>query len=252
MTELRFISQPPNEPEITQIKDYVYAQSIKETFVYYAGVGINKHHSDFDNRNIEWVYTVLARHLHKDTQTDEDEEFGSGTCIASKAVGTIYGAAKEQTLVVVKMPDYTLGSVCEVLDTAFDHIVAFGRQRRIVVLISWPSSRNEASGILSDPFWNIIRNTIARMLQMNIKVICGAGDYAIRGDRLIADTAPAIYARFMPLLVSSSCDNNGRRSPTSQEAPRGKQLYAPGVGVTCADSHTATAVRIGSGTWAGE
>lgn len=144
------------------------------------------------------------------------------------------------------MPYYDLASVGEILDTTIEHIVANGREARSVVLIPWESAEDEAGSLLDHPVWKLVRYSIAKMLYMNIKVVCGAGDHASRSS--MADTAPAIYADVLPLLAVSSCDNRGRKDPTSQEATEENQLYAPGVDITCAGAQTVTGSRIVSGT----
>lgn len=147
-TELRVISQSVGGPniDIKQYQNYVYrADTARMTYVYHAELGIDARHVDCLGRPIEWLYTGLAEFRGLNTRDEAPADpakpsiIGHSTCTASKAAGRILGAAKQATLVVVKMPDLTIASLSEVLPLIEQDILAKHRTRRSFVSISWGS-----------------------------------------------------------------------------------------------------------------
>ncbi|KAL6719464.1 hypothetical protein ACLMJK_003704 [Lecanora helva] len=247
LEELRFLSQPPTIPDLVYVSDYVYSKGLRETFIYLADTGVNTNYQDFHRRAVEWVYTGLTIMRHRDKPTDESPD-GHGTCVASKAVGNFFGAAKEATLVVVKMPDYSIAATIGSMETMLDHIAARGREEASIVLIPWNSRLDETHGLLQNPAIQILRERFKEMWMKGIRIVCAAGNHASLGRRTFSDTAPAIFSRSFPVFVVSSCNSDGRASPSSQMASLGQELYAPGSGIQCAGPHRPLEYHEASGT----
>lgn len=264
MPELRVLSQPPGT-DIDNFSNYVYrSDGSNEAYIYHAELGINSAHVDFRQREIEWVYTGYATFLGQDTPNESPVAGGHSTCTASKAAGDIYGAAKNATLVVVKMPNFTEQSVTEIMSNIIDHIETKGRQGKSVVTISWGSGPETGYGP-SPRFWQDLHDDCRTLLlQLDVHIVAAAGNSAQetagpgRGKRTVVDTAPAIFAgspvRYfgmtLPILVVGNCYTNGLRYKDSQTLYgfAYDQLYAPGVDVQCASGTSTTASGIWTGT----
>lgn len=258
-SELRVISQPVEGPniDIKQYQNYVYrVDTARMTYIYHAELGIDARHADFQGRPIEWLYTGLAEFRGLDTRGEAPADpakpgiIGHSTCTASKAAGRIFGAAKQATLVVVKMPDLTIASLSEVLPLIEQDIQAKRRARRSFVSISWGSIDPVAFPLAGDDIlWNELHEDMARLMESAV-IVCAAGNDATgfirRHRRKMVDTAPAAFT-FPPyrtalgeqsrlLVVVGNSDNRGKRHSSSQQLRTGvyPQIYAPGVNVQCA------------------
>lgn len=140
--ELRVISKPPSSAQLplSRFHNYVFPRpDHANAYIYHAEHGINSLHEDFAHRRIEWLFTDLQ--IERDGRTRSDASAnGHSTCTASKAAGTIYGSAKDATLVVVKMPDYKMASIAEIMSTIWNDIREKDREDRSLVSISWGST----------------------------------------------------------------------------------------------------------------
>ena len=181
---------------------------------------------------------------------------GHSTCTASKAAGNIFGAARYATLVVVKMPDFTLESVLESLWTVYDHVKRNNRGDRSVLLIPWGSIDSYRSATDLDPWAQEILRACKMLNQLGVVVVSAAGNFAqTRGPsglRTNVDTVPAIFgaAYGNPLFLAvGNSDNYGKRYPTSQtQKTSPQQILAPGVNVRCADSTSTGGSHLDTGT----
>ncbi len=127
--ELRVLLQPPGQASVDHYPNYVTPISEDardETFIPRLELGIEKHRY-FHGRTVEWVYIdyCLAPFIDRKYQRESlaiaqayPEFCGHSTCTASKAVGITYGAAKEVSLVVVKMSDHSKASYRRIMKTA--------------------------------------------------------------------------------------------------------------------------------------
>jgi len=220
--------------------NYVYPSGPHTTvFIYHAELGINGAHQDFANRDVEWVYTGLAKAQGGDTEDEASDAQGHSTCTASKAAGSIYGAAKDATLVVVKAPNLYEDSISELLGTIIDHILANGREGKSVVTISWNAEeRYSASGFQRNRWWQTMDYDLKDLYRMDVPVFCSAGNEASGNQRTFSDTIPAAFALTYlspyhnQIVAVSNCDSKGARWPSSQVA--GLPIFAPGVEIECA------------------
>ena len=140
-SELRILSQPSGQPDLNRFPNYVYEDGAGEdSFIYHAEMGINGDHIDFQGRKGEWVFTPLSIRAGQNTKNQSPSSSnGHSTCTASKASGNVYGAAKDATLVVVKLPDWTAAAMQEILEVIVYHISTNKGGSRAVVNISWGS-----------------------------------------------------------------------------------------------------------------
>ena len=254
-SELRVLSQPKGTDSIKQYGNYVFPIGGSETYIYHAEMGINKDHLDFQNpqRQIEWVYTPLAEFYGQDMENESRVADGHSTCTASKAAGNIYGANRQATLVVVKMPDWSVASIVQILLTISDHIHHNRRQARSVVSISW-GTKATMSALQATVYYELMLGAVVQLSSDEVILVCAAGNHATEVDemgkrRLRVDTAPAVLGFGAPrLVVVGNSDNNGKRSSTSQISNAYHQIHAPGVDIKCAKSTSTTGYRYDSGT----
>ncbi|KAL8954339.1 MAG: hypothetical protein Q9183_007185 [Haloplaca sp. 2 TL-2023] len=228
-------------------------------------MGINEDHLEFTGRRGEWVFTNQAFRQGQNTKNESPVGQGHSTCTASKATGRLYGASKHATLVVVKMPDYSETSVIEVLFTAYQHIRSHGRQNRSVLVIPWASFKTYRDSTNFGRTERTIYNVLDTLSRIGVIILCAAGNYALEptseGLRTYVDTIPASFDTASPfrgslkvanLLAVGNCDMAGRRAYDSQTLSKqsytSHQIYAPGVGIRCADSISRAGSHLASGT----
>ena len=258
--ELRALSQPAgSDSNIDHYPNYVYPLQREKTYIYHIEFGINQQHADFENREVEWLYTETAREVGADKMTEADAGGGHSTCTASKAVGNLYGASKSATLVVVKMPYPDQDSAIEALDTVIDHIEDKRRWGRSVVSISWDTTAVVSSEYLASPPALRLHDQINELLVLSVVVVCAAGNAArsrtpTGGLRTYVDTYPP-FIRYstIPLwhglfFVVGNSDINGVRFTDSQQLMGLPQLYAPGEKIKCASDTSSTGYNTATGT----
>ena len=262
--ELVMLSQPWGPNDISHYQNYVYDSTRRQdTYIYHAELGINKQHEDFQfqqGRRIEWLYTQRQLELGDGpTESEAPDSDGHSTCTASKAAGRIYGAARQATLVVVKMPDLNVASLVEIFLTIDRDIRYKNRQNRSVVTISWASTLQVTYPLRPiDVAWNTMLRRLRGLSRMNVQIVTAAGNNAekryafTRRHRLKVDTAPASFKgdSTWPLIVAGNCDRNGRRWPESQIIGRTDypQIYAQGVDIQCASHLSAAGFNTRTGT----
>lgn len=95
-------------------------------------------------------------------------------------MGNLYGAAKYATLVVVKMPDFKLASMLEVLWTVFFDVMTKRRERQSVLSISWVSDRtyDYPKSMYLDTWGSDMRHIVESLELAGVTVVCAAGNYA--------------------------------------------------------------------------
>ena len=238
--ELRVISQPPGEIDITHYENYVYRKSSSPSYIYHAELGIEPRHLDVWGRPIEWVFTRRTIYLNQNTISENPRAKGHSTCTASKAAGTIYGASKSARLVIVKMSDFRRASVAGILGTIFDHIVNHGRQGKSVVNISWGTSKPMTGPLPHE--WEIFLDSCRDLESISVPIFIAASNFALEPDHYRAstrreiDTVPALfYKRLSNIYTIGNCDIHGHRNAKSQDDTTNymDQIHAPGMDVAC-------------------
>ena len=249
-TELRALSQPTDSSSVENYPNYVYPVGGIQTYIYHVELGIDQHRPDFEGREPEWLFTETAKNTGANTMTEAPAGQGHSTCTASKAIGNLYGASKSATLVVVKMPAMDHASAYEVLDTVIDDIDDKRRRGRSVVSISWTTEDTVTPEFLRSPLAVKIRHQVATLMYRNVRVVCAAGNDALRSSYI--DTYPSLALNDFQqwaqrFLVVGNSDINGVRFTDSQQLRNTPQLYAPGVNIKCASNTSPT----GYTTWTG-
>jgi len=181
LKELRFLSQPPGVKGIDSFPHYMCQKATREAFLYYPNLGVDPEIADLTES--------LGRGFPGDDSPD-----GESTATASKAVGYIRGAAKEATLVVVKMAALEHLAILEALQMTINDVRSKRRQGMAVVILSWSSPDRKPFDFARDYVWNMIKGLIAEMAALDIVVVCAAGNAKSRTPN--ADTAPAILLDF--------------------------------------------------------
>lgn len=260
-TELRVISQPSGSAKIDRYRNYVYRTDKRvEAYIYHAELGVNDDHDDFKGVSIEWVWTDLQILRGGKSETEASSMWnGHSTCTASKAAGRIYGSAKQERLVVVKMPDYSIASIAEMMWKIYSHVQINKRNNRSVVTVSWGSIYPVAFPLdPQDSLWLSVYRAIECLHSLGVVIVCAAGNDALKLNaarrlRTLVDTAPAVfslYAKYPAIVVVGNCDNYGRRYETSQRTGRQDfpQIHAPGVDIQCASARSSSEPHRDTGT----
>ena len=109
-----------------------------------------------------------------------------------------------------------------------------------MVVDDWVPGPNKAHDLLHD--------LIEELMNMDVPVIAGAGNYARQAARTNVDTVPAYWAGSdYPLIVVGSTQHGGARSDFSQTGLK-VTLHAPGDLVTCMLSSGTSPATTKSGT----
>lgn len=257
--ELRALSQPRDGGPISRYPNYVYPAGGIQSYIYHVEFGINREHQEFHGRDVEWLYTDLAIREGANTRTEAATGRGHSTCTASKAVGNLYGASKNATLVVVKMPNLGEASVYEVLDSVIHDVRSKKRTATSVVSMSWGRNEMVKPGLLTT-LERRLEKQLNELIGMGVTIVCAAGNEALKpngrgGTRLFIDTIPAYLAErsYDRLIAVGNSDINGVRHPSSQEFSdpvwiHRPLIHAPGVDIKCASSTAPMGYRIWTGT----
>ena len=245
-TDLRVLSQPPGFISWSRYKNFVYTTGGAGAYIYHAELGVTGG-LDVAKSRIEWLYTpavIFSGKAKHDESRGPGLPFGHSTCTASKAAGIGYGAAKEAKLVVVKMLDYNEPSVTSVLKVIADDVKKKGRGGKSVVSISW-STTAPVSVWSNDPWLAEMRGALEELYQLNVIVVCSAGNFGEYPFRTLVDTAPGMFINHV-ITVGASYFNGQKWGPSQSLAV--PQLYAPGVEILCADASGQRAYSTDSGT----
>ena len=170
-----------------------------------------------------WIFTRKSDKSRKDTHPG-----GHGTCVASKAVGSINGVSKASHLVPVKIA-YNSESLSEAFEKILDDVHIHRRGGAAVIVCS-VGSRSEKN-IPSESFAVLYGTMELLSGEFNILVVFSTGNHADR--QLRVGTYPAIEA--IPLvgqITVGSTTYHGVRSTFSQANLL--TLWAPGKNVACA------------------
>lgn len=233
----------------------------RDAFIYHAGLGIYARHEDFTKREgdrnaIEWVYSPYAIALGKNIRTESIYYPlpGHSTCTASNAAVYLYGASRNTTLVIVKMPDYSTETVTEILATIDEHIKQHDREFLSVISIFWGfDGRVDPNNLGS--VWEQVYSYM-KAISPKVLIICAAGNDALdvsstsKRMRVVVDTAPTIWAQkgpFTNILAVGNVNFDGQRYRESQVAGS-YQMHAPSVNITYATAMTTTDTHKDTGT----
>ena len=235
--ELRVLSQPPvKDTTLDDYPDYVWPWLGEETFIYDIGQGINTAHQEFKNRKIEWLYPRIAAFRGTNTPTEDPELGWHHTCTASKAVGNWAGSSKTSTLVAVKIPDDTEGSLAEVFETILNDITTKNRQHHSVVTFSYNVQVNPTYTC-----WEKMALDLLKLMDIGVIITTSAGNAGPHeADSFIAMLPDRSDQFKNQLIVVGAVDFDGNKAEWSEELIHSKMLWAPGVDIFCAKGAQAT------------
>ena len=179
----------------------------------------------------------------------DSSPIGHGTCVASKALGSIGGVSKSSRLVIVKISLKTR-SITDAFLQIQDDIRLKRRQRKAVVVVAWGSRQKlTEEEILAGPLppWQDLGRRFQDILGLNVPIVVSAGNDG-RKTRIVRSYPAAFkFSGFLEtLIVAGALDKNGNVADFSQTTGLNDDLWAPGVGVTCAKK--GGRYRIASGT----
>lgn len=181
---------------------------------------------------IRWLFSFSYQQGGWGTETDESRD-GHGTCVASKALGSIHGSAKRAKLAVVKMRDYKQGEISSILDLVLRDIVANGLQKRSIVMFSW-SSETPVDPINPGRVWARVKTEFERLDAAGVPVVASAGNRGPKAFRIDVDQAPAVlWSDQAPLIIVGNVNNTGYKARLSKGG-RKVNVWAPGEKIKCA------------------
>lgn len=112
------------------------------------------------------------------TKVDDDPK-KHGSCVASKAAGSIYGVSKYSGLVIVKASNNLL-DIEYAFGLAYDDIVAQGRQESSVILFAKSSIETydpfHPDWLSLPPEWVSIRELLELLSSKGINVVVSTGN----------------------------------------------------------------------------
>ena len=171
-----------------------------------------------------WLFTTDSDKSRKDTHPR-----GHGTCVASKAVGSINGVSKASHLVPVKIA-YNIESLSEAIEAILDDIHTHRRGGAAVIVCS-VGTRSTIMNLRAGSLRPLYDAVEILNSEFNIMVVYSAGNHAEREREI--DTYPAFAAQpYDGQITVGSTTSYGVRSTFSQA--NHLTLWAPGEKVACA------------------
>ena len=182
------------------------------------------------------LYSPKVKASRRDNPTDDAEDF-HGSCVLSKAIGTINGVYKNAINLRYRNSRIVPVKIATTLD--------FGE-----VFWAWSAVRTDMKNsgpatpavilfaIASEPNPDPIKHAAIKVIMQQIfdlggSIVVSSGNHAQRG-RPDVDSLPASWeAPTFPLIVVGAVDDAGFKAPDSQ-GPSHVSIYAPGVSVQCA------------------
>lgn len=175
---------------------------------------------------MEWLWTPGV-----DRQEYDDDPRRHGSCVASKAAGTINGVSKYSRLVVVKA-SLDLADTELAFRLAYDDIVSKRRQKKSVVLFPRSSLESYSPGVTLPEKWDSIMDIMQLLFEQGVEIVVPADNHGT--SRFALDTVPAIWASGMPLIVVGATTIYGDYADFTQGRDFISTVWAPGVDIQCA------------------
>ncbi|KAJ0165953.1 Subtilisin-like protease 3 [Colletotrichum tanaceti] len=135
-TELEVISQPPGSVRAAHPPGFAYASEAgRGVTIYVIDTGANTQNPQWEGMsgNKRFMYLPKA----EETMTDGHES-GHGSCVSSKATGSLFGTAKDAKIVMLKVPrelPWTSATLAALVDIS-DDVKSKGIKGKAVVNIS--------------------------------------------------------------------------------------------------------------------
>ncbi|KAJ5102141.1 hypothetical protein NUU61_004363 [Penicillium alfredii] len=159
------------------------------------------------------------------------------TCVITKAAGTTYGAAKEVSVVPVKIGYLSQETLAEGMDEALGAIIENQLHGRAIVLITM-ASRYPLYPDNPRPDVQEVRRLADELFGQGVPIVLAAGNSARRGSsqRQNIDTMPPTLARVLPVINVGNVEWSGDFYHTSQRGPL-LSISAMGTDITCLDKN---------------
>ncbi len=136
------------------------------------------------------------------------------------------------------MAGYVESEIASIFDLVLRDIRSKLRQQKSVVSISWGKQLLDRR--MPTPDWAAVQLQLKHLIENDVVVVCASGNGAVVTPnnpvaRPYVDTAPAVFAPTLPIIVVGACDNTGAKADFSQGGLLTTTVLAPGVDVQCAD-----------------
>ena len=199
----------------------------------------------------DWIIADGSDPAHRD-----DSANGLGTCVASKALGVTGGVSKSSSLVIVKANKRNSGLVSAYVKI-IDDIIQKGRQRKAVIVHTSGSVKQfkpqDLYTRLPEP-WEFIRGRMKALRDLGVPIVVAAGNDARRSRNV--DTLPALFGtetssrRPRYVIPASAVGLQGQVAYFTQiSPPLFRDMWAPGVSVSCAQAGSGTRYERRNGTF---
>ena len=177
------------------------------------------------------------------TPTDDDPT-SHGSCVASKAGGTVFGVSKDTPLIIVKSSTLH-GDIAWAWVKVRDDIRANPGRKAVVVFATGSVDVYTPGSTVKEP-WSSIRTHMADIISMDGVIVVAAGNSRRGNDRKAVDIFPAVFeSAQLPLIVAGAVDDTGRLAWFSQ-GPGHVSVWAPGVQIPC--TRPSRQIQTGRGT----
>ncbi|KAF9174429.1 hypothetical protein BGX21_005074 [Mortierella sp. AD011] len=212
-----------SERDLDLTQPYLYNNAAGSgVTAYVIDSGVYTDHSDFGGRA-----TFGANFISGSANTDEN---GHGTHVAGIIGGTIYGVAKNISIVSVKVLDATGSGSASGVIAGMDWVISHAIPGKSVVNMSLGGAKS-----------NAVNDAAQRLYNADIPLIVAAGN---SGSTSACNNSPAGAPN---TFAVASSDSNDKVSPTSSYGSC-VDIFAPGVRITSAWIGSSTATNVVSGT----
>ncbi|WQF76362.1 Putative peptidase S8/S53 domain, peptidase S8, subtilisin, Ser-active [Colletotrichum destructivum] len=228
-TELKVISQPPGSVRAADLPGFAYASEAgRGVTIYVIDTGANA-------QNPEWKgMTGSKRFMYlpeaEETMTDGHKS-GHGSCVSSKATGSLFGTAKNADIVMLKVPKelpWTSATLAALVDIS-DDVERKGIKGKAVVNISL----GQRFPMKEESTVEAYKHLLIILMRKDIVVVTASGNSREWFNKL--SDHPALFSYDTDLIVVGAVDNDGSRADYSQGTIEELTKSAPGD-VVCASS----------------
>ncbi|CAH0053615.1 unnamed protein product [Clonostachys solani] len=211
--------------------EYIYDDSAAEgRFAYVVDSGIRWSHEEFEGR---------ASHGYNAVNGSENgDQTGHGTHVASILAGKVYGVAKKATVIDVKVfgvGTSTSATIIDGITWAVNDIVANNRQHLSVINLS-----------LGGPDQEVLDNAVKNIYNLGILPVCAAGNENVDVSTRSPGRTPECLT--VGNVESSLRRNNVEGVPSGSNYGAAVDIFAPGTDVVAASSQDDTASKANTGT----
>ncbi|CCF41721.1 hypothetical protein CH063_02659, partial [Colletotrichum higginsianum] len=228
-TELKVISQPPGSVRAADLPGFGYASEAgRGVTIYVIDTGANA-------QNPEWKdMTGSKRFMYlpeaEETMTDGHKS-GHGSCVSSKATGSLFGTAKDADIVMLKVPKelpWTSAILAALVDIS-DDVERKGIKGKAVVNISL----GQRFPMKDESTVEAYKHLLITLMRKDVVVVTASGNSREWFNKL--SEHPALFSYDTDLIVVGAIDNDGSRADYSQGTIEELTTSAPGD-VMCASS----------------